>query len=62
MAGFFRLAANPVEALTEIPAIAIGPSTAHALAEAGVEPAAVAAAPSPAGIVDALERVAHARA
>lgn len=62
VAGFFRLAADPGESLAGIPAIAIGPSTARALTEAGVEPAAVAAAPRPAGILEALERVAHARA
>jgi uroporphyrinogen-III synthase len=62
VAGFFRLAADPGAALAEIPAIAIGASTARALEEEGIEPAAVAAAPRPAGIVEALERVAHARA
>ena len=60
--GFFRLAADPRRALATIPAAAIGPSTARALADAGIEPAAVAAEPSPAAIVDALERMAHARA
>lgn len=60
--GFFRLAPDPVRALATIPAVAIGPPTARALAEAGVDPAAVAAEPSPAAIVDALDRMAHARA
>ncbi len=60
--GFFRLAADPRQALAGIPAVAIGHSTARVLADAGVEPAAVAAAPSPAAIVEALERMAHAGA
>lgn len=60
--GFFRLADDPRRALATIPAVAIGPSTARALTEAGIEPAVVAAEPTPAAIVDALERMAHARA
>jgi uroporphyrinogen-III synthase len=60
--GFFRLVPDPLGALSTILTISIGRSTARALADAGVEPSAVAAAPSPAAIVEALERTARARA
>lgn len=60
--GFLRLAAEPRRVLSMIQTVCIGRSTARALADVGVEPSAVAAAPSPAAIVEALERVAHARA
>ena len=60
--GFLRLAAAPRRALSMILTVSIGRSTARALSDAGVEPSAVAAAPSPAAIVEALERAAHARA
>ncbi len=60
--GFFRLAPEPLSDLSAIHTVSIGRSTARALAAAGVEPSAVAAAPSPAAIVEALERTARARA
>lgn len=60
--GFFRLAPEPLGALATILTVSIGRSTARALADAGVEPSVVAAAPSPAAIVEALERSARARA
>jgi uroporphyrinogen-III synthase len=60
--GFFRLAADPRRALSTILTVCIGRSTARALADMGVEASAVAAAPSPTAIVEAIERVAHARA
>ena len=60
--GFFRLAPEPLGALATLLTVSIGRSTARALADAGVEPSVVAAAPSPAAIVEALERSARARA
>ena len=60
--GFFRLAPEPLSALSTILTVSIGRSTARALSAAGVEPSAVAATPSPAAIVEALERTARARA
>lgn len=60
--GFFHLAADPRAVLSAILTVSIGRSTARALAEAGAEATAVAAAPTPAAIVDALERATRARA
>jgi uroporphyrinogen-III synthase len=60
--GFFRLAAEPRRVLATMLTVSIGRSTERALAEAGVVASAVAAAPSPADIVHALEGAARARA
>ena len=60
--GFFRLAPYPRRVLSAVTTVCIGRTTARTLAEAGVGASAVAAAPSPAAIVDALERATHARA
>jgi uroporphyrinogen III methyltransferase/synthase len=62
VAGFSRLAGDPRVALSGVVIVCIGPVTARALEEAGVEPSRVARARSPEALVDALEEVAHARA
>lgn len=62
VAGFSRLAGDPRAALSGVVTVCIGPGTARALEETGVEPSRVASAPSPEALADALEEIAHARA
>ncbi|HYO46520.1 MAG TPA: uroporphyrinogen-III synthase [Gemmatimonadota bacterium] len=60
--GFSRLAGDPRAALSGVATVCIGPATARALEEVGVEPSRVTSVRSPEALVDALEEVAHARA
>jgi uroporphyrinogen-III synthase len=60
--GFARLAGDPRVALAGMAIVCIGPATARALEEVGVEPSRVASARTPEALVDALEEVSHARA
>jgi len=58
--GFVRLAGDPAHALGEGSAIvAIGPVTAAAVREAGIERVAVARERTPGGVVEALEEALH---
>jgi uroporphyrinogen-III synthase len=62
VAGFARLAADPRAALSGVAAVCIGPVTARALEEAGIEPARVAAGRSAQALIEAVEEVARDRA
>jgi uroporphyrinogen-III synthase len=62
VAGFARLAPDPRSALSGVAAVCIGPVTARALEEIGIEPARVAAGRSAQALIDAVEEVARDRA
>ena len=60
--GFARLAEEPREALSGVVTACIGPPTARALRQLGVEPSGVAVRRTPGALVEVLDELAHARA
>ena len=60
--GFARLAEEPRAALSGVVTVCIGPPTARALRQLGIEPSGVAARRTPEALIDVLDELAHARA